>query len=168
MFTSIQQFAASWSNETAATQRVMDVLTDASLNQKITADHRSLGQLAWHLTTTIHEMTSRTGLEFTPAAEDEHAPAPASAKAIADAYRSQRNALLEAVQAQWKDEDLVRTTSMYGEEWPNGLTLHLLIQHEIHHRGQMTVLMRQAGLRVPDIYGPTREDWIERGMAPLA
>lgn len=168
MFTSIQQFTAAWSNETASTQKVMDALTDASLGQKITEDHRELGQLAWHLVTTIHEMTSRTGLKFTPVAEDEHAPAPASAKVIADDYRNQSNALLEAVQAQWKDEDLAGITNMYGEEWPNGLTLHLLIQHEIHHRGQMTVLMRQAGLRVPDIYGPTREDWIERGMTPLA
>ncbi|MBE1444057.1 DinB family protein [Paenibacillus sp. OAS669] len=167
MFTSVEQFTASWSHESASTQRVMDALTDASLNQKITPDHRSLGQLAWHLTTTVHEMMSRTGLEFQPVEGGEHAPAPASAQAIADAYRSQRNALLEAVQAQWKDADLTRTSSMYGEEWPNGLTLRVLIQHEVHHRGQMTVLMRQAGLRVPDIYGPTREDWIERGMTPL-
>jgi uncharacterized damage-inducible protein DinB len=56
---------------------------------------------------------------------------------------------------------------MYGEDWLNGLTLQILISHEIHHRGQMTVLMRQAELRVPEVYGPTREDWLERGMEPL-
>ncbi|MGO4373779.1 DinB family protein, partial [Paenibacillus sp. MCAF20] len=48
------------------------------------------------------------------------------------------------------------------------LVLDVLIKHEIHHRGQMTVLMRQAGLRVPDLYGPTKEQWAEFGApAPV-
>ena len=52
---------------------------------------------------------------------------------------------------------------MYGEKWQRGLTLHILLQHEVHHRGQMTVLMRQAGLKVPNIYGPAKEGWAEYG-----
>jgi uncharacterized damage-inducible protein DinB len=165
MFTTVQQFAAGWSNESAATQRVMDALTDASLSQEIAIDHRSLGQIAWHLVSTIHEMLSRTGLSFTNLVEDEHAPA--SAAAIAETYRRTGQAMLDAVQTQWTDEDMMKSNDMYGQQWQNGLTLHVLIQHEIHHRGQMTVLMRQAGVRVPDFYGPTRDDWIERGMQPL-
>jgi uncharacterized damage-inducible protein DinB len=39
-----------------------------------------------------------------------------------------------------------------------------LIQHQAHHRGQMTVLMRQAGLPVPGIYGPSKEEWANFGM----
>lgn len=167
MFTTVQSFVSGWRNESAATQRVMDALTDASLSQRITPDHRSLGQLAWHIATTIHEMVSRTGLVFPAPEGDEHTPAPASAAAIAAVYRSSGKELLSAIERQWSDETLARTTNMYGEVWPNGLTLHILIQHEVHHRGQMIVLMRQAGLRVPDIYGPTREDWLERGMQPL-
>lgn len=32
----------------------------------------------------------------------------------------------------------------------------------------MTVLMRQAGLLVPDLYGPTKEQWAEYGVpAPV-
>ncbi|MCK4657684.1 MAG: hypothetical protein KAT85_11650, partial [candidate division Zixibacteria bacterium] len=34
----------------------------------------------------------------------------------------------------------------------------------IHHRGQMTVLMRQAGLKVPGVYGPSMEEWEHFGM----
>jgi uncharacterized damage-inducible protein DinB len=44
--------------------------------------------------------------------------------------------------------------------------LYYLIVHEIHHRGQMTVLMRQAGLSFTGIYGPTREEWIKKGQQP--
>ena len=53
---------------------------------------------------------------------------------------------------------------MYGQQWKNGTTLRALISHQAHHRGQLTVLMRQAGLRVPGIYGPAREDWASMGM----
>jgi uncharacterized damage-inducible protein DinB len=44
------------------------------------------------------------------------------------------------------------------------MALRVLIQHEVHHRGQMTVLMRQAGLEVPGVYGPAREEWAACGM----
>ncbi|MCZ8521072.1 MULTISPECIES: DinB family protein [Paenibacillus] len=165
MFKTVSEFAASWQNESASTQRILDALTDSSLQQRIAPDYRSLGQIGWHITTTIHEMLSRTGLEF-PAPEGEE-QAPASAAFIADTYRKASASMLAAVQAQWTDADLSKLVDMYGEQWPNGLTLRIVIQHEVHHRGQMTVLMRQAGLRVPDIYGPTRETWIEQGMVPL-
>jgi uncharacterized damage-inducible protein DinB len=35
--------------------------------------------------------------------------------------------------------------------------------HQAHHRGQMTVLMRQAGLTVPGVYGPAREERAQWG-----
>ena len=44
------------------------------------------------------------------------------------------------------------------------LTLQILLFHQTHHRGQMTVLMRQAGLPVPGMYGPAKEDWAKYGM----
>ncbi|MFB9326906.1 DinB family protein [Paenibacillus aurantiacus] len=164
MFTSIASFEAGWIHESKATQRVMDALTDDSLGQAVTPLNRTLGQLAWHIASTQHEMLTRTGLEFPAACHGEKAPA--SAKAIADAYRVSSAALLDAIKAQWNDDKLHETADMYGDQWRNGMTLHILIMHEVHHRGQMTVLMRQAGLRVPDLYGPTREDWIEWGQEP--
>jgi hypothetical protein len=48
----------------------------------------------------------------------------------------------------------------------NGSLLLFLLQHQSHHRGQMTVLMRQAGLSVPGIYGPSKEEWARFGMEP--
>jgi uncharacterized damage-inducible protein DinB len=53
---------------------------------------------------------------------------------------------------------------IYGEKWPRGLTLSILIGHQTHHRGQMTVLMRQAGLPVPGVVGPSKEEWAAMGM----
>ena len=41
-----------------------------------------------------------------------------------------------------------------------------MVKHEVHHRAQMTVLMRQAGLAVPGIYGPAAEEWEAMGLPP--
>ncbi|MGG1520081.1 DinB family protein [Paenibacillus oryzisoli] len=165
MFHTIEEFVHEWKNESQATQNVLNTLTDTSLNQRIAPDFRTLGQLGWHIATTIHEMLSRTGLEF--AAPEGGELAPASAKTIADTYQSAAAALTAAIQSQWTDAKLAATSDMYGEQWANAATLRMLISHEIHHRGEMVVLMRQAGLRVPFLYGPTREDWIAQGMEPL-
>lgn len=42
--------------------------------------------------------------------------------------------------------------------------LRCLVFHQIHHRGELIVLMRQAGLRVPGLYGPAKEDWATYGI----
>jgi uncharacterized damage-inducible protein DinB len=57
---------------------------------------------------------------------------------------------------------------MYGQTWARGETLQVLVVHQAHHRGQMTVLMRQAGLAVPGVYGPAREEWVGYGMSAPA
>jgi uncharacterized damage-inducible protein DinB len=162
MYTQLEQFYSHWENETKATQRIMDALTDASLAQEVIPGRRTLGGLAWHITGAMHEMMSRTGLEFTGASESDSVPT--SAREIAEAYRSSSAAFLAAVKAQWNDAKLLESNDMYGEQWPKGLTLHVVLTHEIHHRGQMTILMRQAGLKVPGIYGPAYEEWAEMGM----
>jgi uncharacterized damage-inducible protein DinB len=165
MYTKISDFEQTWTLESANTQKLFDVLTDASLKQEVTSDGRTLGRLAWHITTTVHEMMSRTGLVFQGAESDE---VPASAAQIAESYRQSSAALLEAIRTQWTDAKLAELSDMYGQQWPNGLTLNILISHEIHHRGQLTVLMRQAGLKVPGIYGPAKEEWSSMGMEPPA
>lgn len=166
MYTSIQMFAQDWKNESANTQKLMDVLNDASLAQEVTTEGRTLGRLAWHIVTSVHEMLSRTGLEFDAPHHD--APVPTSAQVIADGYRQASQAVLESLNRNWSDATLNETCDMYGEQWPKGLTLQILIGHQTHHRGQMTVLMRQAGLQVPGVFGPSREEWIQMGMEPPA
>lgn len=39
-----------------------------------------------------------------------------------------------------------------------------LIKHIIHHRGQVTVLMRQAGIEPFGVYDPTKERWVGVGV----
>ncbi len=162
MFTKIEHFKAAWSKESANTSKFMEALTDASLQQAVADDHRTLGRMAWHIALSIPDMGNKTGLDVKGPAEN--ASVPDTALKIKGAYNEAASSLLEEVTNKWSDETLQKTDELYGETWKRGLTLRILIDHEIHHRGQMTILMRQAGLKVPGIYGPAKEEWEKYGM----
>ena len=163
MYQSLDDFVDSWRSEAESMQKVLDALTDASLKQQVTDEHRDLGRIAWHTVTTIPEMITHTGLAMEKMLNPDN-PVPATAAEIAGAFRAISAALLEQITSQWTDETLAIEDDMYGEKWPRRSTLAALVQHQIHHRGQMTVLMRQAGIRVPSIYGPAKEDWADFDM----
>lgn len=162
MFVSLKEFAEEWKNEAVATQRILETLTDESLQQRVAKEHFSLGQLSWHLTVAVYNIMSQTGLSIESPGKQEDMPA--SAKEIANAYERISNVMLEAMMTEWTDKTLEESRMMFGQEWSIQMTLRALIQHQTHHRGQMTVLMRQAGLRVPGMYGPSKEEWAEMGM----
>ena len=162
MFRTIEDFEMRWAGERESSLKVMRALTDASLGQMVAPGGRSLGRIAWHIVQTLAEMGGHAGLKVEGA--DEKAPQPAAAAAIADAYAANAEAVARAVKAAWSDADLPGEIEMYGEKWTRGKALAALITHEVHHRGQMTVLMRQAGLVVPGVYGPAREEWAAYGM----
>lgn len=164
MFSTLDAFFATWSHEAGATQSVLDVLTDASLATTAVPDGRTIGRLAWHIAQTIPEMMAKTGLHVTGLGE--HEPVPASAAAIAAAYRTASASLVEEIRNKWTDASLQQKDVMYGEEWSRSMTLGALVLHQVHHRGQLTVLLRIAGLPVPGVYGPAREDWAKMGMEP--
>ena len=164
MFRTIDDFDRTWTYESGGTIRILQTLTDSVLNQAAGPQERTLARMAWHIVTTIPEMMRRTGLEVTGPSET--APVPSSSSEITGAYETTARALLEAIKASWNDETLQQVDDMYGEPWPRGQTLAALVHHQIHHRAQMTVLMREAGLSVPGIYGPAREEWKRHGMEP--
>jgi len=166
MFRTIDEFVHIWSHEFESTQKIFKHITDKSLSQAVVPGGRTIGILAWHIVTTIPEMMNRTGLSIPMPGEEEHPPA--RAKEIFDAYNTVAAALLETVRDKWTDASLLIEDDMYGEKWKRGDTLSALVFHQVHHRAQITVLMRQAGLRVPGMYGPSREQWAAMGMNPPA
>lgn len=162
MFRRVDDFLAVWDYEAEATLKVFGALTDASLTQRLHPDVRTLGRLAWHITQSIPEMGARTGLQLDGPAEDE--PIPATAALVVERYREAAASLTREVKARWDDATLVVEDDMYGERWPRGRTLFVISGHQAHHRAQMMTLMRFAGLPVPGVYGPTKEEWVQFGM----
>lgn len=166
MYRKIEDFAAGWAYETESTLKVLNALTDASLSQKVNDAGRSLGFLAWHIALTLGEMPEKVGLHIDCLPYDTEMPQ--SAAGIAAAFERAANSVSAEVGKNWTDETLLQEDEMYGDKWKRGQTLFALVLHQAHHRGQMTVLMRQAGLAVPGVYGPSREEWEAYGMPAMA
>ena len=162
MYRGIEDFLSDWEHEAAKTSEILGALADGALDQPVAPGHRTLGRMAWHLIQTIPEMMNRTGLTVTGV--DSEAPVPENAAAIKKAYDDASASMVREVKNRWDDGTLEVEDNMYGENWKRGLTLTALIMHQAHHRGQMTVLMRQAGLKVPGVYGPALEDWAAYGQ----
>ncbi len=53
MYTTISNFLKEWEYESDSTIKLLNNLTDESLDQKVSGDGRSLGFIAWHLGLTI-------------------------------------------------------------------------------------------------------------------
>jgi uncharacterized damage-inducible protein DinB len=162
MYYTIQEFLKDWKGHSETTIKIFANLTDASLSRKVYPEGRTLGFLAWHIVVSIGEMCGKIGIKAD--SPDENSEPPNKASEILEAYKKASSTLYNFVEKNWNDKKLAEEVNLYGELWKNGFTLGALIAHEIHHRGQMTVLMRQAGLKVPGAYGPSKEEWAQIGM----
>ncbi|MBN8215991.1 MAG: DinB family protein [Spirochaetes bacterium] len=166
MFRKIDDFLAVWKGESESTLRVFSALTDASLAQSVSPGGRTLARLCWHLAETLGEMGHKAGLAVE--APEENGAHPANAQSIAAAWKKASASLVSQIGEQWNDAMLEDDLPMYGETWKRGTVLFILITHLAHHRGQITVLMRQAGLKVPGVSGPSKEEWAGMGLPPMA
>ena len=162
MYRTVQDFLDDWRYENLSTLKIFKNLTDESLSQKVSPEGRSLGFLAWHIVLSLGEMGDKAGLNVDAPAET--TPQPNDASAIKEAYERAGASLAAEIKENWNDPMLPEVILMYGEKWTRGATLSALLKHQVHHRAQMTVLMRQAGLKVPGVYGPSQEEWKSLGM----
>jgi uncharacterized damage-inducible protein DinB len=168
MFRRLDDFRKAWTEEAKHTVAVLEAIPDPALGTAITPGHRDLRRLAWHLVESAIEMPTRMGLAVTGAELVKGGfigPPPSGMRDIIQTYSAASDDLLKGIE-NWSDADLERDDEMYGEIWKRGHGLMVLLVHQTHHRGQMTVLMRQAGLLVPSIYGPVKEGWSSYGVEP--
>lgn len=162
MYYKLPDFISDWTYESESTIKVFSNLTDESLMKKVHEKVRTPGILAWHITTSISEMMNRTELKIEDVKED--SPISSNVSELVKVYKNVSEGLVNQIQANWTDETLLKEDDMYGEMWARGRTLGILITHQIHHRAQLTIVMRLAGLKVPGVYGPSNEEWAAMGM----
>lgn len=157
MYTTINGFLNDWKQEAALTLQVLDKLTDASLSQAVSNEQpRTIGEIAWHIVQSVPFFVNQIGLQ-----QEVPAPEEGSASAIAQAYRRASEAVVAELSANWADQDdkLPQPIKLFGfiDTTVAGV-LNTLVRHQIHHRAQLTILMRQAGLAAPGVYGPNEEE----------
>lgn len=166
MFRRLDDFSRAWTEEVQHTLAVLEAIPDSAMSTSISSEHRDLRRLAWHMVETIIEMTTKMGLAITGADLVKGGficDPPATMEEIVQAYTAASASFMKGLEA-WSDADLEREDELYGEIWRRGITLYVLVVHQTHHRAQMTVIMRQAGLKVPSIYGPVKEGWAAYGV----
>lgn len=154
MYRTVADFIEEWSANSAGTLAVFNAITDDKMNVAIAEGHNSLGWLAWHLTGAAGVFGNLAGLKVPMVGKEE--PIPATMSEIIAKYKEILEAYNEAVKS-LSDEQLLEEITGFGTPLPRGKFLRTLVDHQTHHRGQMTVLVRQAGLTVPGVMGPTKE-----------
>ena len=166
MYYKISDFISDWNYESESTLKVLSNLTDEVLTIKFNSEIRTAGKLAWHIVGAIAELGHRMGLNFKEI--DQDLPFPSTAKEIVDEYKLASSGLIGEIEEKWNDDTLSIEDKItgQGDVWPRGKTLSALVKHQIHHRAQLTIIMRLAGLKVPGVYGPAKEEWVVYGMEP--
>ena len=149
--------------EAQATRRVLERVSEDKLRWKPHPKSMSLGQLAMHVANlpgAIAEISTRPSFDAkTPIPRPEAESTSEILQAFDDSMGRARQHL-----GSMKDGDLAspwRMMSGAQELWsiPRSAFLRsVLLNHWYHHRGQLTVYLRQTGALVPSVYGDSADE----------
>ena len=149
-----EDFLEAWQRSSAGTLAVLKAMTDDKMGVSIVEGHSSLGWLAWHLVGAAGSFGRVAGLNI-PTVE-RGSSVPSTVAEIVERYEAVIEAYNQAAKT-LTEEKLAEEIDGFMGKTPRGKFLSLMIEHQAHHRGQMTVLLRQSGLPVPGVMGPTKE-----------
>ena len=156
-----ESFLKEFDPEMAATRRMLERIPSTALDWRPHAKSRSLGELATHVAE-IPRFGLRIQLdEF--AVGSEKAPEMKSAADFIARFDENVRAGREAI-AGMSDADLEREFTVTRQGQPfftlkkRSLLRRVLLNHIIHHRGQLSVYLRIQGVPLPSVYGPTADE----------
>jgi len=164
MYTSIEDFIIDWQQEADFTLKVFANIPDDKKSKSVYVNIRTLDRLAWHITQTLTEMPFRAKIMEQDYLDKK--PIPDSFGEILDIYKKHSEELTRLLNDKWSKLDLKEKIEVYGQKWQRRMILSVLLKHQVHHRAQMTVLMRLLNIKVPGVYGSAKEEWINYGMQP--
>jgi uncharacterized damage-inducible protein DinB len=156
----LQTFLDTWDEETKKTVAMLRSLPTDKYDFRPDAGGRSLGELAWHLAEAeaymtygiergVFEMGAKPpGIERPKKVED---LAPGFERVHADAVQRVRKLTPADL-----DREIVFFTGT--PVTVRQILWTMLLNHEIHHRGQLSLMCRLAGGTAPAPYGPNREE----------
>jgi uncharacterized damage-inducible protein DinB len=153
-------------HEMGATRRVLERVPEADLSWKPHDKSFSLGQLAAHVANIPHWMNAildNTVFDLATVGEDARPKEPASVDALTAAFDKEVRQARTKLDAQ-ADAALMATWTMkQGTHeiltMPRIAVLRsFIMNHLIHHRGQLTVYLRLRNVPLPALYGPTADE----------
>jgi uncharacterized damage-inducible protein DinB len=156
----LQTFISTWDTEAKKTAAMLQALPEGQYDFRPDAGGRSLGELAWHLAEI--EAYSGFGIErgaFEIGVRPPGIERPRSIEALAPGYERIHADSMERIR-KLTPADLDRQVMFFTGN-PMSIREILwsaVLHHQIHHRGQLSVLCRLAGGAAPGTYGPNLEE----------
>ncbi|KGR77545.1 DinB family protein [Ureibacillus sinduriensis] len=156
MYRTLNDFVSEWEKNCRGTLAIFESITDEKKHVAIVEGHSSLESLSWHLTTSPAYFMGQVGLSLEVELNPKSTPATISE--IVSIYKSTSDNVVKVAKENLSDVKLLTEVNSHGRPTPIGALLRVMVDHQTHHRAQMQVLLRQAGLPVPGVMGPTKED----------
>lgn len=162
---SIESFISQWEFEFQITLNVMGAIPEDKLDFKPHEKFFTVRKLAWHLVR-IEDIFGRGVLKDKIIIGQSTLPAepPATAAEMVAIFEKQHPEIVNS----WRTLDeatlqqkipFVMPDGAVRRELPRKAYLRtVLMHHVIHHRGQLTLMLRLMDAKVPSIYGPTADD----------
>jgi len=142
----------------ARTQRVADCIPPDRLEWTWAPGKFTLGDILRHLAGIERDMYAENA-EGRPSRYSGHGRELADGTEAVRAYVERCHAESMAIFRALTDADLDRLCETPGgSKLPVGKWLRLMIEHEIHHRGQLYLALGILGVETPPIYGLTSEE----------
>lgn len=155
MYRIVDDFIQDWQQSSDGTLSVFKAVTDEKKDFSIVEGHNSLEWISWHLTNSPTFFIGLIGL--TLEVELNPVNVPSTINEIINIYQAVSENILKVVKENLTDDSLLKNVNMGGQDIAIGAVLRKMVDHQTHHRAQMQVLLRQAGLSVPSVMGPTKE-----------
>jgi uncharacterized damage-inducible protein DinB len=158
--TELERFRAVWDMEAGLTARLLEAIPADKYDFRPDPGGRSVGEMAWHLAEVegyLSDGLSKGAVTFQDLPPN--LKRPREVKQLAPGYRQVHQDAVARL-AGLKDADLDREIPFAGDR---RLSIRdclwgALLMHLIHHRGQLSLMVRLAGGTPPGIYGPNREE----------
>ena len=161
----IDSLLPEFDREMGLTRRALERVPDGQFEWRPHPTSVTLGRLAEHLTEmpmwASTTMAQRELDATTQRAQDYRPPATrAAVLAQFDAgYKAARNQLVNKTDAEFGAPWTLKNGGKEVFTAPKGTVMrNFVLNHMIHHRGQLVVYLRMLGVPVPSIYGPSGDE----------
>ncbi|MFN0121181.1 MAG: DinB family protein [Blastocatellia bacterium] len=154
-------------NEIATTRRVLERVPTDKFEYKPHDKSMSMVQLATHISNmlmwTVMTLKEDSFDVAPPGGEPYHEEPAASSEALLKSFDSNaavaRAAIAEANDGQWMESWSLKSGGNAIMTMPRVAVIRgFVMNHVIHHRGQLSVYLRLNDIPVPSIYGPSADD----------
>lgn len=149
--------------EAQTTRRVLERVPDDKLDWRPHPKARTLGELALHIATVPGGVAELVGTQSTVQAPQFSEPKPKSASELIPTL-DESIAKAKKLLGGMDDAALMETWRMMKGERellavPRVAMLRsIMLNHWYHHRGQLSVYLRELDVAIPSIYGPSADE----------